>query len=338
LDPAVHPSLLSVAKEDGNGDVPLEGLPHALPIHTYEVRHAPSALATNTDVSTSSSPTRSLLVASDRTGVLFDVVTTQVLRRFQGHHTSVINSVAIAGEDINVFATGSYDATVALWDGRSHSPRPIQILKDAKDSVTVVNFLKGNTKIRSASVDGCVRTYDIRNGCVCVDDYGSPITGITRTDIDSLAEQYVAVSCLDGTIRVHIDRDDERGSNIERGGIMKHPALICSGHVAGQYALEVSFTADGGSVVTGSQDGRAVLYDVRRLSKFPPSRAIDPASPLSPHLRSASMALALVGHTCPTCSIATNPMVEYNDVMITASYDGQAVVWANSREYMKWEA
>jgi mitogen-activated protein kinase organizer 1 len=337
LDPAVRPPPFT--KKDDSGDISLEHLPHALPIQTYEVRHAPSALATNTTKSNSSSSTRSLLVASDRTAVLFDVVTTQVLRRFQGHHTSVINCVAIAGEDINVYASGSYDATVALWDGRSNSPRPIQILKDAKDSVTVVDFLKENGKIRSASVDGCVRTYDIRNGCVYVDDYGSPITGITRTDIDSFAEQYLAVSCLDGTIRVHVDQDDERGNNGDQNGIIKHPALICYGkHLAGQYALACSFTADGCSVATGSQDGRAVLYDVRSLSMSMPSSVIDSSSCSSPPVQSASVALELVGHTSPTCSIATNPIAENNDLIITASYDGQAVVWANSREYMKWEA
>ena len=47
-----------------------------------------------------------------------------------------VNCVKFNQPDSTVIISGSYDATVRCWDCRSRSLEPIQILDDAKDSVS----------------------------------------------------------------------------------------------------------------------------------------------------------------------------------------------------------
>lgn len=61
-----------------------------------------------------------------------------------------------------MIVSGSYDKTVKIWDLKSRSFSPIQTLSEAKDSVT--SIFVSPTEIIAASVDGCIRAYDIRAG------------------------------------------------------------------------------------------------------------------------------------------------------------------------------
>jgi mitogen-activated protein kinase organizer 1 len=84
------------------------------------------------------------------------VSTGRVIRRFSGHAARV-NGVAFNAES-TVIVTGSYDATVKVWDCRSQDQAPIQTLKEAKDSVTAVQVC--DHRILCSSVDGCYRMYE----------------------------------------------------------------------------------------------------------------------------------------------------------------------------------
>ena len=54
--------------------------------------------------------------------------------------------------------------------GRSQNRTPIQVLEDAKDSVTYVQIK--NSEIITGSVDGKLRTYDLRAGQLSTDVIG----------------------------------------------------------------------------------------------------------------------------------------------------------------------
>jgi WD40 repeat protein len=104
---------------------------------------------------------------------------------------------------------------------------------------------------------------------------------------------------------------------------MSVPTLCRNGHVAGRYALECCFLAAGFNILSGSENGTAVVYDVA-CSKQPRTNA----TPIV-----ASLRRELLGHAEPVCSVAAHPKL--NDVVVTASYDGNCVVWANHRDYMQ---
>jgi mitogen-activated protein kinase organizer 1 len=297
LDPAFPPAVTGNFIRGNDPDpnaVPVEALPRALPIQTYAdgLTHPVTAVAVDKESTT-------LLAASDKTLVVTDVVTQQVKRRFQGH-VGCINAVAIS-EKSETYLSASYDATVRIWDGRSRSYEPIQILKQAKDSVTNVHVVQddGLALIRTGAVDGIVRTYDLRMGLIRCDDCGSSITSMAPTHDG----ECLVVSCLDGTIRL---------LGLDSGELLN---TYDSHHVAGQYGLECCVTSDDQTIVSGSEDGRVVLYDLVRATRIQ----------------------SLEGHTRPTCSVAAHPQREFSSVVITASFDGNAIVWANNADYMKWQ-
>lgn len=66
--------------------------------------------------------------------------------------------------------SGSFDATVRVWDCRSQGVKAIQVLEGAGDSVSGLDVV--GHEIVAGSVDGRVRVYDLRMGMVYVDCIG----------------------------------------------------------------------------------------------------------------------------------------------------------------------
>lgn len=307
VDPAYVPpdrdSKRVGAKSGRKNEKELAAVPPALPIQTYfnGLTHPVSALDT---VTSPTAPAQLLLAATEKTLVISDLVTNQVLRRLQGH-SGRINSVA-ASDDGDCYLSASYDATVCIWDGRARSStKPIQILRDAKDSVTSVQVVQergvdksmasAEALIRTSSVDGIVRTYDVRRGLLKCDDVGSAITGMAMTHDG----QCLATSCLDGTIRL-IELGTGELLNTYHGM-----------HISGRYALDVGILANDATVVSGSEDGCCVLYDLVRATQVQSLQHDD-------NIGNAAR---------PLCSIATHPTK--SSVVLTAGYDSKNVVWDN---------
>jgi mitogen-activated protein kinase organizer 1 len=341
LDPAHPPPVVGnnlshddaddADDNDGSMAVPITSLPHALPIQTYDngFTHEITAMAVQSSGDANdddgnkddnkNNPTI-LLSASDKTIVVHDVVTGQCIRRITNAHEQQggrINAVAMSANS-QVYLSASYDATVRIWDARAHrqNHRPMQVLSEATDSVTAIHVQQngGTAIIRTASVDGVVRSYDLRQGLVHCDDVGSAITGMTQTRDN----QCLAVNCLDGIIRLlDLSSSSSSSSNEGNSSSSSESSLLLNTfeghHVAGQYGLDCSVTADDATIVSGSEDGRAVLYDLVRGT----------------HVQS------LMGHVRPTCCIAPHP--KEASVMVTASFDGNAIVWAHDADFMQWQ-
>ncbi|RKP14215.1 WD40-repeat-containing domain protein [Piptocephalis cylindrospora] len=178
----------------------------------------------------------------DRSAFLWDVATGQVLRRFPGH-TQRVNAVAL-NQDASVIATGSYDTTVNLWDCRAIARMPIQTLKEAKDSVTSL-VITSNT-IFSGSVDEEVRAYDLRaGGSLTSDCIGAPVTHISP----SKDERCILTCTLDDRVRL-MDRED--GSAL----------ATFKGHANASSKVRACFGHDDAHVLSGSEDGRLVVWDI----------------------------------------------------------------------------
>lgn len=99
--------------------------------------------------------------------------------------------------------TGSYDQAVKVWDCRSRSFDPVQVMTDASDSVTSVttNTAGGRAEVAAASVDGGVRRYDIRMGCLFTDALHVPVTHLAASRDGAM----LLAACMDSCIRL-LDR------------------------------------------------------------------------------------------------------------------------------------
>ncbi|KAK8967345.1 hypothetical protein KSP40_PGU014864 [Platanthera guangdongensis] len=79
-----------------------------------------------------------------------------------------------------VVVSAGYDRSVRTWDCRSQSTEPIQIIDTFTDSVMSICLTK--TEIIAGSVDGTVRTFDIRMGRELVDDLKQPVNCISLSN------------------------------------------------------------------------------------------------------------------------------------------------------------
>lgn len=176
----------------------------------------------------------------DKQPFYWDVETGMVVRKVRGHD-QMVNSVCF-NSDASVFASASYDRTVKIWDGKTKSIEPIQVLEGARDSVTAVYL--DDSEILTTSVDGCLRTYDLRMGQLRTDHLGCPVTSLTTSG----SRDKVLLSCLDETLKL-LDRFD--GSLIREFG----------GHRNTEFKLDSTFFRNETLTVSGSEDGRLCWWN-----------------------------------------------------------------------------
>ncbi|KAI2782058.1 WD40 repeat-like protein [Daldinia loculata] len=197
---SIHPnSHITKKSNPGSPAVPEGRLIQTYSAHGYEVL----------SLTVASDNARFASSGGDRAVFLWDVASAQTLRRFGGtqqSHTARINCVAFAGEDDSLLVSGSLDTSVRIWDVKSNSLKPIQVLTEARDSISAV-AVRGS-EIVSGSVDGRVRTYDVRMGRCTTDVIGPSVTSLCLTK-DGKA---VLVGSLDSKLRL-MDR--------ESGGCLK---------------------------------------------------------------------------------------------------------------------
>lgn len=173
-------------------------------------------------------------VGGDKSVFYWDVKGNCIIRKFEGH-ISRINTVSF-NDDESVLVSGSYDSTVRLWDLKAHSYKPLDVIKHCKDSVSKV--IVNKHEILVSSIDGKVRTFDLRMGLSTTDDMKSPVHSFS---LSNDGKTYAA-SCADGFIRL-VDRD--------RGEILN----TFQGHSVKDYQTSVLHSYDDAHIVQASEDG-----------------------------------------------------------------------------------
>ena len=210
---AIHPESSSNSNSiTGRAASTAGAVPEGRLIQTYAA-HGYEVLS----LCVSRSNARFASAGGDRLAFLWDVSTAQTIRRLGGGsgtsgHAARINCVAFAGTgagddgaDESLLVTGSLDASVRVWDLRSGGGgggKPVQVLQEARDSVTSVCIPEAGHEIVAGSVDGRVRAYDVRTGRCTTDVVGPPVTSLAPTR-DGRA---LLVGALDSRLRL-LDRD-----------------------------------------------------------------------------------------------------------------------------------
>ena len=183
-------------------------------------------------------------VGGDKLVFLWDVATARTVRRWEGH-SSRVNAVAFAGESDSVIVSGSYDATVKLWDGKSQSYKPLMSLGEAKDSISSV--LVAGWEVLAGCVDGRVRTYDVRQGRCVVDVVGHPVTSLAGTKDNAT----VLTSTLDSTLRLFDRRDGKVLQSFRDEDFTNE-----------NYRIRAALGMNDSVVISGSEDGHIFVWDL----------------------------------------------------------------------------
>ncbi|TFJ83470.1 hypothetical protein NSK_005239 [Nannochloropsis salina CCMP1776] len=258
--------------------------------HGYEIR----------DVAITTDNARFASCGGDTAFYLWDVATARVVKKFSGH-AHMINSLAFNAEG-TVVLSGSYDRTVKIWDLRSNNRDPIQTLDDFKDSVTRVMVLEeggragkgpGGKEVLATSVDGCLRTYDIRKGVMWMDDCKEPLSSVSVSGDG----QCVLMNGLDGVVRLLERSTGEMLNNYQ-------------GHTHQAYPIESCFDNTDGFVLSGSEDGSLYVWDLVEGGSEGGKEG-KPVAVLKEHKRALG-------------SMSFHPS---EPVLVTAGYDGVGCCW-----------
>lgn len=224
----------------------------------------------------------------DKLVLVWDIAHTRIKTRLRGH-SQKINCLAF-DKSTNILASGSSDKTVRLWDMRARSFTPIQILTEAKDGITSIEIL--SSSIVTSSIDGSLRTYDLRTGKVTVDSIGVPITSMA---VSHDRNCFIA-SCLSGAVHL-VDRIS--GDELNQ----------FKGHKHEKFQVECCFSEDDSVVICGSEDGKVFFWDL-----------VEGTVVCSPQAHT-SVCSSLCYGMCS--SLGGLPL------LVTASADGSICVWSD---------
>jgi mitogen-activated protein kinase organizer 1 len=150
--------------------------------------------------------------------------------------------------------SGSNDTKVMIWDTKANSPRPIQVLEDAKDAVSSIQ-VKGH-EIVAGSVDGRVRSYDIRMGTVGVDVIGGPVTSVSRTK----AGDATLVTVLPSATAEKSSKGKHLLLSTSTGQLLQ--SFTASTYTHTSLRLRSAFALHDAYVLSGSEDGVVYVWDV----------------------------------------------------------------------------
>ncbi|BGP42078.1 hypothetical protein JCM10450v2_006164 [Rhodotorula kratochvilovae] len=227
--------------------------------------------------------TRFASCGGDRNVFLWDVTSGDILRRISGH-VGKVNAVAW-NADSSVLASGSFDTTVRLSDIKSQNRTPIQVLDEARDSIT--SIVIRNHLIVTGSVDGYVRTYDLRMGQLQTDFFDQPVTSLSLTSDSSL----LLLSTLDSTHRL---------LDLSHGRVVQS----FTGHKNTSYRSQSCLGAREETVWCGDEEGRVYGWDLESGGPLP--------------------APSFKAHAKPILWTAHHPKEQQ---LVTASSDGTVKIW-----------
>ncbi|PBP18398.1 WD repeat domain 5B [Diplocarpon rosae] len=209
-----------------------------------------------------------------------------------GHHNYVY-SLAFSPKG-NMLVSGSFDEAVFLWDLRAR--RQMKSLPAHSDPVGGVDFVRDGTLVCSCSTDGLIRVWDTMTGqCLrtLVHEDNAPVTTVRFTPNG----RYILAWTLDSCVRIW---------DYVSGTCKK----TYQGHVNNKFSLGGAFGISGteGFVVSGSEDGNLVFWDVK----------------------TKEVIQKVNGHDGVVCWVDTSP--HPNGPVVSGGLDGIVRIWVDVNE------
>ncbi|GFE54697.1 WD G-beta repeat containing protein, putative [Babesia ovis] len=195
------------------------------------------------DVCLSGDSTHFVSVGAEHSGFYWDTIEAKVVRKFNhGGSVTCCNYVA----DQSLICTGSEDRSIRFWDHRNRGA--ISILSDAKDSISSV--CERDRVIIASSIDGAVRSYDLRKGLLKTDYFAKPVV---NTYVSTAIDDCYIASVLDDSI-----------SLVEHGDILAN----YRGHTCDSYRIHCTLDPCEEFVLCGSSDGTLYCWLLSDPSSF----------------------------------------------------------------------
>ncbi|KAJ8355600.1 hypothetical protein SKAU_G00183940 [Synaphobranchus kaupii] len=216
----------------------------------------------------------SLVTASgDKTAVLWDVRTGDLMGTFKGHVCS-LKSVAFAPQKTAVFCTGGARREHHAVGHQVHQERwflqtGMAPMVDTQQSVTVVLFQDEHTLLSSGAVDGTIKMWDLRKNYtahhqdpVALQTYPYPGSctrklGYSGMVLDSTGSNLFA-TCTDDNIYM-----------FNMTGLKTSPVSVFSGCKNSSFYVKSCLSPDDQFLASGSSDHQAYIWTVSD-SKCPP--------------------------------------------------------------------
>lgn len=165
-----------------------------------------------------------------------------------------------------------------------------------------------------------MRTYDLRTAQMYTEDIIHPITSFSISNDGTT----IAASCLDGIIRQWGCATNTTRMESQKRVYQK----LHSSHQSNKYKVECTFTSNDEYVVSGSECGAVAIYPANNDNAQQHGNNNDTVGK-----QQHNNATILQGHVGPTCSVAACPQTSRPWLLVSASYDGTAVVWASQAHF-----
>ncbi|PWN18438.1 WD40 repeat-like protein [Microstroma glucosiphilum] len=212
------------------------------------------------------------------------------LRRFR-HHKGIVNCVAPSPADATLFASGSDDGDVCIWN--TEEKQPLESLKVGYP-VTALEWTKDGSGLFVGGIDNQIHLYDLHRKQILysLNLHTDTITSLTLSPSGS----YLFSFSLDSTLRVWDVRPfaisssngDAAGEvNEEDRASQERLYRTLSGALNGADALLIKggWSRDGRRIILGSGDRTCVVWDVESekiLYKLPGHRGTCTAAAYHP--------------------------------------------------------
>ncbi|ELT98596.1 hypothetical protein CAPTEDRAFT_229258 [Capitella teleta] len=237
--------------------------------------------------------TNILTASGDQTIALWDITTEAKISQYHGH-TSSVRTVNVCRDQPAVFATGSIDGNIFLWDRRTkcrtetccrvgevrsaHASKANTEVKrmrhrqpqlDNRESVTAVLFQDSNTLLSSGSRDGCIKAWDTRKLTSLAKSAANPVhvfpycgpqgraRGFSSLALDSSRTRLYA-NCVDNHVYVH-----------DCVAFTPKPVAVFGGHKVSSFFVKLSLSPNDDYLLSGSSDNQAYIWNTQSPQSSP---------------------------------------------------------------------
>ena len=174
-------------------------------------------------------------------------------------NTHGITALAFAPEDATL-ATGGVDGRIHLFDLNSRNR--LIILRGPQSTITALTFALDSTRLFSGEENGTVRQWNGLTGNEIGIGFSASFGAITALSYSSI-NKYLAIGDIKG--RIHFFNSDTGNKNTKEFQTLHRSKVTV-----------LIFSEDGNTLVSGSENGTIILWDMKKVLQSPEELAKAP--------------------------------------------------------------